>query len=252
MNHRIRRYETCDSTNERALCALDKGTGQHGDVLIAKEQSQGRGRQGSVWWSAPAGGLYLSMIWRPKQAINAVCLTLAGGLAALDCAQLSGLDRCLLKWPNDLMVGDKKLAGVLVETRGLEPSQPRYVIGIGLNVGQESFPTDLQQEREVTSLAQEGIDSCLAEAEEHLIKALDQRLEQAARTPSSLGEDFLTASQWAGARVEGQAGNQVHRGRVLKLEFEFDLDSEPALCLETAPGVVTRLVAAHISALHSR
>jgi len=245
MNHRIQRHETCDSTNERALREINHGAAQHGDVVVARRQTSGRGRRGSTWWSESPGGLYLSMVWRPSREIHAVVLTLAGGLAALDCAQDLGLTGGLLKWPNDVLVNGKKLAGILAETRGLDPSQPSYVIGIGLNVSQTDFPTTLTEERGVTSLAQEGLGASLVQAEASLIHALAQRLSQAEIDPQGLGSDFLSASNLSGAEVQVRCADQDHQGRIL----DFEIGAEPSLCLETGPGAITRLVAAHINGL---
>lgn len=245
MQNRITRYETCDSTNERGLCALKDGSGSHGDVHVTSHQTQGRGRRGNTWWSEHSGGLYLSIIWCPQATLNGVLLTLAGGLGVYDCVRDLGMGQAKLKWPNDLMVGNKKLAGVLAETRGFDPSQPRFVVGVGLNVLQQDFPPSLEQEREVTSLAREGIDTTLPAAETSLLKALSQRLAQAERDPDSLGRDFLVASGLAGARVRVCSAAQTVEGTLRGLDF----DSEPTLRLETGPGEEQTLVTALISTL---
>ena len=144
-----------------------------------------------------------------------------------------------------MLVNGKKLAGILAETRGLDPSQPSYVIGIGLNVSQTDFPTTLTEERGVTSLAQEGLGAPLVQAEASLIHALAQRLSQAEIDPQGLGSDFLSASNLSGAEVQVRCAGQDYRGRIL----DFEIGAEPSLCLETGPGAITRLVAAHINGL---
>jgi BirA family biotin operon repressor/biotin-[acetyl-CoA-carboxylase] ligase len=112
----------------------------HGTVVVAEEQTAGIGRHGHTWHSAAGGGLYLSIILRLSLPPDALpVLTMALGLAA-QCAveEVCGI-RCDIRWPNDLLLGEKKLAGVMVQAA----DRGALIAGIGLNVNQSAFPEDL-------------------------------------------------------------------------------------------------------------
>src|SRR5260370_30182750 len=132
-----------DSTNggEREL---GHGGEPEGAVVLAEEQTAGRGRAGRAWHSERAMGIYATLLLRPKLApVQAPLLTMMAGLSTHSAVQaLTGLT-VDLKWPNDLLVRGKKAGGILTEMHA-EPGQIRLVIvGIGLNVNQEKFPVDL-------------------------------------------------------------------------------------------------------------
>jgi len=134
--------ECCDSTNDRLLERAEAGA-PSGTVLIARQQTAGRGRQGRRWLSAPGASLAFSLIWRFPLGTPPAGLSLAAGLA---CAQAlrkvgaGGTAPVQLKWPNDLLLGGRKLGGILIE---LLPNAPQVaVIGIGLNL---RLPDDMPE-----------------------------------------------------------------------------------------------------------
>lgn len=123
-----------DSTN-RVLAARARAGAAHGTVLVADQQSAGRGRLGRTW-EAPAGSsLLVSVLLRPALAPEqAHLVTMAAGLAAAEaCEAVAGV-RPALKWPNDLLVGDRKLAGLLAESILDGGRVEAVVLGMGLNV----------------------------------------------------------------------------------------------------------------------
>jgi BirA family biotin operon repressor/biotin-[acetyl-CoA-carboxylase] ligase len=134
-------YRITDSTNERARELAAAGTAS-GAVVTAAEQTAGRGRRGRQW-TAPAGSAVLcSAILTPLDARHAL-LPLAAPLAVCEAVEAVAPLECRVKWPNDVWVGDRKLAGILIEAQ-----PPAWaVIGIGLNVSIEpdEFPDDLRQ-----------------------------------------------------------------------------------------------------------
>lgn len=136
-----RRIEWLDRTGSTMLEAarLAAEGCPSGTVVGAEEQTAGQGRLGRSWHSEPGAGLYFSVVLRlaipPAQL---PVLTLALGLAAADAVRLLGGTPCDLRWPNDVLIGDKKVAGILVQLHG-----SAVVAGIGLNVNQESFPPEL-------------------------------------------------------------------------------------------------------------
>jgi BirA family transcriptional regulator, biotin operon repressor / biotin---[acetyl-CoA-carboxylase] ligase len=122
----------CGSTNDEAA-KLARAGAAHGTIVIAERQTAGRGRDGRVWHS-PLGNIYLSAVLRPALAPNDVPpLTLAIGIGACDAAREFGA-HAQLKWPNDLYVAGKKLAGVLVEAQSQGSKLESVIAGIGVNL----------------------------------------------------------------------------------------------------------------------
>jgi BirA family biotin operon repressor/biotin-[acetyl-CoA-carboxylase] ligase len=139
----IHHFFKVDSTNRVAL-ELSHAGEPEGAVVLAEEQTAGRGRAGRTWHSERATGIYTTIVLRPKLApVQAPLLTMMAGLSARSAIRSqTGLD-VDLKWPNDLLIDGKKLGGILTEMYA-EPNQIRFVIvGIGLNVNQEQFPGEL-------------------------------------------------------------------------------------------------------------
>lgn len=137
---------TTESTMNDAAALAASGE-PHGTIVLAEEQTAGRGRFGRAWYSERGAGLYFSMILRPPlPAAAAPMLTLAAGLAVREAAsQVTGLDADI-RWPNDVLLGGKKCAGILLELTA-EPERIKWVIlGIGINVNQSVLPAELAGE----------------------------------------------------------------------------------------------------------
>lgn len=142
------------STNIAAMSAAAEGAPE-GSVFLAEEQTAGRGRGSHSWESARSLGIYCSVILRPNlPPSEALVLALAVGLAVRTAIKL--LDPRLevdLKWPNDVLIGGKKVCGILTEMNA-EATRVRYVVvGIGLNVNHENFPESLQSDATSLRLA---------------------------------------------------------------------------------------------------
>jgi BirA family biotin operon repressor/biotin-[acetyl-CoA-carboxylase] ligase len=132
--HKVELAE-CSSTNDEAA-RLARAGARHGTVVIAEAQKAGRGRDGRVW-SSPPGGLYLSAVLRPMlPLVDVPPMTLAIGIAVCDAARQAGAS-AVLKWPNDVLVGGRKLAGVLVEAQSQGGKLDSVVVGIGVNLTNE-------------------------------------------------------------------------------------------------------------------
>src|SRR5216110_1005691 len=137
---RIYHFFKTDSTN-RVAFELGHAGEAEGAIVLAEEQSAGRGRAGRTWHSERAAGIYVTLLLRPKLApVQAPLLTMMAGLSAHAAVEaVTGLP-VDLKWPNDLMIRGKKAGGILTEMHA-EPGMVRFVVvGIGLNVNQERFP----------------------------------------------------------------------------------------------------------------
>lgn len=138
-----RHFRRTDSTNERAK-ELAKAGAPGGLVVTAAEQTAGRGRRGTAWF-APAGSCLLySALLRPLALERARLLPLAVPIAVCEAAEAVAPVRCRVKWPNDVWIEERKVAGVLAEAR---PDQGWAVIGVGLNVAiaQDDFPEELRE-----------------------------------------------------------------------------------------------------------
>lgn len=141
----IHHFFKVDSTNRVAL-ELGHAGEPEGAVVIAEEQTAGRGRAGRRWHSERATGIYLTMLLRPPiSPIQAPLLPLITGLSVRAAIEVQTGVAPDLKWPNDLLLGGRKIGGILTEMHA-EPGAVRFVIvGIGLNVNQTKFPEELSQ-----------------------------------------------------------------------------------------------------------
>ena len=143
LGKRIFHFFKTESTNSVAFDLGHNGEAE-GTVVLAEEQTAGRGRVGHSWHSERATGIYVTFLLRPKLSpMQAPILTLLAGLSAREAIQQQTGLKLDLKWPNDLLLGKKKVGGILIEMHA-EPSQVRFVIvGIGINVNQEKFPSEI-------------------------------------------------------------------------------------------------------------
>ena len=138
----VRWHASVPSTMDVAAALASEGAA-HGVVVVAEEQTAGRGRRGSTWSSPPGAGLYFSFIARPADAATLSLLTLAAGVGVREgIAAASGL-AAGLKWPNDLTVGRRKLAGILAEGLAIGTGNQAIVIGVGVNVQPAAYPPDV-------------------------------------------------------------------------------------------------------------
>jgi len=154
IGHKIIHYFRAESTNTVAL-ELSPQEGPHGTVIIAEEQTAGRGRMGRVWYSEKRSGIYVSVLLRPPLSPAAApILTLLAGIAAYEGVRsVTGLP-VDIRWPNDLLVRGKKVCGILTEMQAELDRLHKVVLGIGINVNHREMPEELRAI--ATSLAMEG------------------------------------------------------------------------------------------------
>jgi BirA family biotin operon repressor/biotin-[acetyl-CoA-carboxylase] ligase len=143
IGNKIHYFEEIDSTNNRAVSLAVDGAGE-GEVVIADHQTAGKGRlRDRVWHSPPGSNLYTSIILRPAiQPAHAQVLTLVAGVALAEL--LSAYCPVTLKWPNDILAGDKKISGILTEMKIRGGNIDFVVVGIGININME--PDDFKKE----------------------------------------------------------------------------------------------------------
>ncbi|EGT4385920.1 bifunctional biotin--[acetyl-CoA-carboxylase] synthetase/biotin operon repressor [Cronobacter malonaticus] len=131
-----------DSTNQYLLDRLSEL--HSGDACIAEYQQAGRGRRGRKWFSPFGANLYLSMYWRLEQGpAAAIGLSLVIGIVMAEVLHELGADQVRVKWPNDLYLSDRKLAGILVELTGKTGDAAQIVIGAGINLAMRQVESDI-------------------------------------------------------------------------------------------------------------
>ncbi len=154
---KIHRFTSLSSTNRTALKLAEEGA-EHGEVVLAEFQTEGRGRLGRSWHSPQGKGLYFSLILRPCGLALAEYsrITLMTGIAVAEVLALRYGVQAMLKWPNDIYLSGKKCCGILAESAAPQKGNVPYVIvGVGINVNtmQADLPSELVDR--VTSLAVE-------------------------------------------------------------------------------------------------
>lgn len=140
-----------DSTNNEARRLAEQGE-PNGTLVVAEQQTAGKGRRGRTWSSPPGTGIWMSLLLRPDfSPEHASMLTLVAALAVeTGIREVTGLD-CQIKWPNDIVLDGKKICGILTEMSTEEDCIRHVVVGIGINVNIRDFPEEIGQT--ATSLA---------------------------------------------------------------------------------------------------
>lgn len=219
------------STNDEAKNAARSGA-PHGATWVAETQRAGRGRQGRAWVAPHGEALLFSVLLRLSCAPSRLPpLALVAGLAARDAIARALPERDVrLKWPNDVVVGHKKIAGVLVEATLSGSKVDAVIIGIGINVHTRAFPEEL--EGIATSLSLLGAaDPDRAEVLADTLATLDRDVHLAADRGLGLLHARLTAADaLRGVRVRGDAGEGTAQG----------IDLEGRLLVRADDGVVMR------------
>ncbi|HZD30830.1 MAG TPA: biotin--[acetyl-CoA-carboxylase] ligase [Candidatus Angelobacter sp.] len=141
---RIRHYFRIGSTNAAAMQAAAAGE-PDGAVFFAEQQTAGRGRGGNSWESAASDGIYCSIVLRPQLApADALLLSLIAGIAVSEVVQQTTGLHPDLRWPNDVLLEERKFCGILTEMNAEATRVRHVVVGIGINVNQSSFPSELE------------------------------------------------------------------------------------------------------------
>jgi len=209
----IHHFLKTDSTNRVAM-ELGYTEEPEGTVVVGEEQTAGRGRAGRTWHSERGTGIYVTLLLRPKiSPVQAPLLTMMAGLSARAAIQAQTSMSVDLKWPNDLMLAGKKLGGILTEMHA-EPTQVRFVIvGIGINVNQEKFPSEVSAL--ATSLrAQSGRAHSRMELLVRLLREFENDYNRfLLEGATSVTERFEAISSYArGKRVNVSNGTEIYSG----------------------------------------
>jgi BirA family biotin operon repressor/biotin-[acetyl-CoA-carboxylase] ligase len=240
-------FTEIDSTNARARQLAENGAAE-GEVVIAESQSQGRGRLGRRWESPAFANLYFSILLRPKlPPVHAPQITLMAAVALAETVDSFIPQTPAIKWPNDIMVDGKKLAGILTEA-ACDSERLQYVIlgiGVNLNYSINSMPEEIRERAtSVLELTRQNIsrESFL----QRLIQGLDRcygELEQAGF--AALAARWEAYFGWRGRRVRVELLDQVLTGRAK------GIDRDGALVIINDHGALQRVIAGDVILLES-
>ena len=239
---RVLCFEEIESTNT-ALMELAEQGAPEGTVLIAGSQSAGRGRMGRPWSSPPGVNLYLSVLLKPSILPgSAPHLTFVSSLAAaLALREHCGLD-ARVKWPNDILVGGRKIAGLLNEMQAETDKLKHLVLGLGINLNMrpEQFPADLRYPA-TSVLMEQGRAVRRLEFTRALLEQLDGLYQSYRR------DGFAPiASAWSGlCDLAGRRVQVDQQSRLLTGDY-LGLDADGALLLRLDDGSRTRILSGDV------
>lgn len=247
MGRTVHHHDSVGSTNEVAFRLAQDGA-EHGEVVVAEQQTAGKGRRGRAWVSPPGLNLYFSAILRPElPPQRAPELTLVAAVALAETLREQGTEAAI-KWPNDVHLDGRKVAGILTELSA-EPERVHFVIvgvGINLNSRAEHFPEELRETATSLTLAtgQRVLRARFAAAlwgrmEEWLDRYLEEGFDPVRARwkalSSTLGQDVLVRTD-----------RQELRGRA------EDIDPSGALLVRTEGGSLERVLAGDVEQLRPR
>ena len=227
--------DSVDSTNTEAKKLLIQGEGE-GLIVTANCQTAGRGRKNRIWLS-PVGGLYFSLILRPRiRAENAPLLGLLGACAVARSLSALGVENVSLKWPNDVLVKQSKIAGILSDTVSLGSEVIGAVIGIGVNQNcpVSEMPQGLQWP--TTSIIDElGISTSVESLLCSIVNEIDELLQSVEKEGSfsAVLNEWRELSSTIGSKV------RVHEDDNFVDGIAKNIDSNGALIVQTDDGFVT-------------
>jgi BirA family biotin operon repressor/biotin-[acetyl-CoA-carboxylase] ligase len=245
--------DVCASTNDEALARARAGAA-HGTIVTADAQTQGRGRRGRVWQSPPGANVYLSAIVRatptdregspsrPVSPAEIAPITLAVGVGVVDAVRAEGLTAATLKWPNDVLVERRKLAGILCETATDAGAGARgeicVVVGIGVNLNRVAPEVAAL----ATSIADEvGRPVDRARFVERLLACVEPWLDR-----FLVGGVAAIASAWE-ARMARELTLAAESAAGAISGAPIGLDHDGALRLRDAAGVIHRIHAGELA-----
>ena len=240
---KIHHFETLDSTNSTAYQLAMEGA-REGELVIAESQRKGRGRLGREWFSPPFLNVYLSVILRPKiPPQQASLITLMAAVATSDAIEkFSGLHPSI-KWPNDILLGNRKVAGLLNEIHS-ETDRIHFVvlgIGVNLNVDTETMPEEIR--KSATSVKEEAGQAVSRKA---FLQCLLSEVEKWYSVFLKEGGGAIVRAWGERARIEGKAVKVTSFGETLA-GTAVGIDPYGALLLKTESGEQKRVVAGDVS-----
>jgi BirA family biotin operon repressor/biotin-[acetyl-CoA-carboxylase] ligase len=227
-----------DSTNTRAKALAARGAPE-GTLVVSEKQEKGRGRLGRDWFSPQQEGIYASLILRPKIAPrDAPKITLLTAVAAADTLYSLTQLQVTIKWPNDLLVSRKKIAGILTESRANRDSVDYIVVGLGLNVNTASFPHAIR-EKATSILIETGKHYSRVRALREYLKWYEEYYEVFKGVGfQPLLEQWRKLTNTIGQQVTVEVNGKQYAGEA------HDIDKDGALIIKDSKGGLHRISSA--------
>lgn len=235
------RFESISSTNDIAKTLARKGLPE-GTVVLAKMQHLGRGRADKSWFS-PLGGLWFSVILRPRAPLSSTSLIpIAAGVSTARTIRRLFKLSVVLKWPNDVMAGGRKVAGILTES--FTAADGYYVIvGFGINANNSCTSMPPQLRDEAISL------SDMLSSQINIDQLMQENLKEFAEVYGRIlaNDSAEVVTQWKGLTDMLRQPILVYEDKASFEAMAVDLDSDGALLIQTKDGTLRRLLSANIS-----
>jgi BirA family biotin operon repressor/biotin-[acetyl-CoA-carboxylase] ligase len=208
-----------DSTNTLAASLAEEGA-PDGLVVVAESQTQGRGRMQRRWQSPMGLNLYFSAVLRPRWNLaGSPPLSIAAGVAIAEVVEQVIADAPQLKWPNDVLVGGRKVAGILVEAAAQRHELKHIVLGIGVNVNQIEFPPELASRATSLALASGRPWVDRTEVLALLLGRLEHWIDLLSRdSQHAVVERWCSFAPWLGSEVRVTHGESSVVGTAIALE----------------------------------
>ncbi len=239
---KIHYFETLDSTNSQAYQLALNGA-EEGEMVVAESQERGKGRLGRHWFSPPFLNLYLSVVLRPNISPHqASLITLMAAVATADAIQkFSGL-LPLIKWPNDILLGGRKVAGLLNEIQSEMDRIHFVILGIGINLNMDEKMFSKEIESVATSLK---IEMGQTISRKNFLQSLLQELENWYTIFMKQGSAMILEAWRDRAQLKGRRVKVTSFGETW-IGMAVDVDTEGALILEMTDGKRKRVVAGDV------
>ena len=238
----LRAYARVGSTQDLVAQAARAGAAE-GLVILADEQLSGRGRSGRSWIAPPGTALMFSVLLRPRPSTQGwATLSLVAGLALAEGLALAGGPAVRLKWPNDCLCGDRKLAGILAEAAVAEDRSGAVVLGVGCNVTWLGMKLPRELRRFATACDLEGYPLDRTRLAEAVLSRLATRYRDwAAGGFAALRQEWLSHGAWLGEEVVAEHHSGQVSGRLLSVSDVGELILEtPAGAISIAAGELGR------------
>ncbi|MCI0532544.1 MAG: biotin--[acetyl-CoA-carboxylase] ligase, partial [candidate division Zixibacteria bacterium] len=235
LGQEVHSYKTLKSTNDLAF-DLAEGDAPEGTLVVAEKQSQGKGRLGRSWFSPPKLGIWMSLILRPPLLPSqAPGLSIAASLAVvLTAKELAGLS-AFIKWPNDVIVNQRKFCGILTELSAELDKINFVILGVGINVNHtpKDFPKDLRNVATSLRIEKGEQISRVAFLKRFLEKFETIYLQYKKTGLLTFKDECLRHSYLLGKKIKIQLGSEILEGKA------ENLDDSGALILRTKEGLKT-------------
>ncbi len=229
----IHYYASITSTNDRAYELAEAGEGE-GTVVVAETQTKGKGRIGRKWISPEGGGVYLSIILKPDFETDEIpTITLMAGAALVQAIKKTSGVEAVMKWPNDVLVGEKKVSGILTEIKAQPDRVDFLVLGIGVNV---NTPSNKLPSEGTSLLMESGKTVDRIELVRGLLSEIEKRYNKLKKNGFvSMRDEYKSLSSVIGKKVKVQEHHRVLEGTAV------DVDEKGALIVRDNKGDLKRV-----------